>query len=536
VKVVTVDEMRGIEEACAGMGRPPSVLMENAGKAVAERVVDALGSVRVVDALGSVRRQSIVLLVGPGNNGGDGLVSARHLHDWGASVSVYLLGKRPADDQNLELVRERAITCIEAAEDRGLAALAELLAGADAVIDAIFGTGRSRPLGGAFREALEVVSRERARRPGLRLFALDLPSGLDADGGSADAACLFVEETITLGFPKVGLFNATGAERVGRITTVDIGIPAELAEQVAVELITDAWARSVLPRRPLLANKGSFGKVLVVAGSERYIGAAYLACSGAMRVGAGLVTLATTPTVQSMVAAGLAEATYVPLPEAERGVFSPEAAGRLLEELGDYDVLLMGCGLGQRPPTVEFVRQVLSGQGSIRLPLVLDADALNALAGTPDWWRELPDDAILTPHPGEMSRLAGVSVEEVQSDRSGTARRAARKWQRVVVLKGAYTVIAAPDGQCRISPMANPGLASAGTGDVLAGAIAGLRAQGLPARDAAACGVHLHGLAGEMVRARLGDAGMVAGDLLPVLPLVIRQLKESANDATTAEQ
>ena len=526
MKVVTVDEMRSIEEACASIGQPASVLMENAGKAVAEQVRDAVGI---------VEGQGILLLIGPGNNGGDGLVSARYLHDWGARVSLYLLGNRHSDDPNLKLVQERKITCVQKTQDENLTTLGAMLSLASVVIDAVFGTGRSRPLTGIFREALEAVNREQASRPTLRLFALDLPSGLDADTGSADIACLHVDNTIALGFPKVGLFNAAEAARAGQITTVDIGIPDGLADEVAVELISDAWVRSVLPKRPLLANKGSFGRVMVVAGSERYIGAAYLACSGAMRVGAGLVTLATTPTVQSIVASALIETTYLPLPEAHRGIVSPEAAGLLHEELDSYGVLLMGCGLGQSPPTVEFIREVLFGQHPARLPLVLDADALNILAGIPDWWQQLPDDAILTPHPGEMSRLAGVTVDEVQSDRIGTARRTAREWRKTVVLKGAYTVVAAPDGQCMVSVIANPGLASAGTGDVLAGAIAGLRAQGQSPTEAAACGVYLHGQAGESVKARLGDTGMVASDLLRALPLVIKQLKENINDTTSAK-
>ena len=526
MKVVTVDEMRRLEEACSGIGRPPSTLMENAGRAVAEEV----GRI-----LGTFEGRSVLLLVGPGNNGGDGLVAARYLRDRGASVAVYLLSNRPADDVNLRLVRERDITCVEAAQDEGLATLSRLLLTADAVVDAVFGTGRSRPLSGIFRAALEAVGRAQKERPALRVVALDLPSGLDADTGATDPACLYADHTVTLGFPKVGLFNAPGAERVGHLRIVDIGIPAELAEEVTVDLITDDWARSVLPKRPLLANKGSFGRVLVIAGSERYVGAACLACEGAMRAGAGLVTLATTPTLQSILAARLTETTYLPLPEADRASFGPQAARLLREELGSYDVLLIGCGLGQSGPTMDFIREVLLGRDPASLPLVIDADALNTLAKTPDWWQRVPDDAILTPHPGEMSRLARASIDEVQGNRIGTARETALAWQKTVVLKGAYTVVAAPDGKCRVSAVANPGLASAGTGDVLAGAIAGLRGQGLAPSDAAACGVYLHGQAGEVVRARLGDTGMVASDLLPVLPLVIKRLKENRTGSATTE-
>ncbi len=516
MKIVTADQMRQIDQECSNIGLPTSVLMENAGKAVAEEVRRILGA---------INQQHILILIGAGNNGGDGLVAARHLHDWGAKVSLYLFGQRLPDDSNLELVRQRGIICVEAAQGENLDRIDDLLLSANAVIDALFGTGKSRPLGEIFLQALDRVSKAKERQPGLHIIALDLPSGLNADSGAVDPACLYADNTITLGFPKPGLFNPPGAERAGKITVADIGIPSYLAEQATTELITNEWARSVLPKRPLGANKGSFGRVLVVAGSINYIGAAYLACSGAIRVGAGLVTLATATSLQPILASKLTEVTYLPLPESSPGIISPQAARLIHQELSYYDVLLLGCGLGQSQSAIEFIKSTLCQLKPATLSLVLDADALNTLAKTPNWWQQLADDAILTPHPGEMARLAGVSIEEVQSDRVGITRKVAQEWHKTIVLKGAYTVIVTPDGQARISPIANPGLASAGTGDVLTGIIAGLLAQGLTLSDAAACGVYLHGEAGEMVRDRLGDAGMIATDLLPALPLVIRQLK-----------
>ncbi|GAG24063.1 unnamed protein product, partial [marine sediment metagenome] len=263
------------------------------------------------------------------------------------------------------------------------------------------------------------------------------------------------------------------------------------------------------------------------AGSINYIGAAYLACSGAMRVGAGLVTLATANSLQPILASKLTEVTYLPLPESYPGIISSEAAKLIHQQLSQYNVLLLGCGLGQSQSAIKLIKSILFS-GKVALPvLVLDADALNTMAKIPKWWQQLTKDAILTPHPGEMARLAGVSVDDVQSDRESMARKAALDWRKTVVLKGAYTVIATPEGQSRISPVANPGLASAGTGDVLTGAIAGLLAQGLSLFDAAALGVYLHGEAGEMVKARLGDTGMIATDLLPALPLVIKRLRET---------
>jgi len=516
VKILTTSQMRQLEESCARIGLSTDVLMENAGKAVAEEVRRILGN---------IDQQNILFLIGPGNNGGDGLVAARHLHDWGARVTVYFPGERPEDDQKLKLVQERGITCVDVIEDEGLKKFGGALASANAVIDALFGTGLTRHFGGPIMMVLDRINRAKKDYPRWRIIALDLPSGLNADSGEVDPNCLCADYTITLGFPKPGLFKLPGAERVGRIRVVDIGMPVHLMGEATAEYIAGEWVRAVLPERPLQANKGSFGRVLVVAGSLNYIGAAYLACSGALRVGAGLVTLATS--LQPILASKITEVTYLPLPESRPGVISPEAVRLIFQQFERYNVLLMGCGLGQTQSVASFVRSILIGEHKQPLPpLVLDADALNILAITPEWWTKLSADAILTPHPGEMARLAGVTVVEVQADREGIATKMAAKWSKTIVLKGAYTVIASPQGRVKISLAANPALASAGTGDVLSGAIAGLVAQGLSLFDAAACGVYLHAEAGELARARLGDAGMIASDLLPELPLVIKQLKE----------
>ncbi len=517
MKILTINQMRQVEEECAKISLPSRMLMENAGKAVAEEVRQILGT---------IDNKRILTLIGPGNNGGDGLVTARYLHDWGAKVSIYLCSPRPMDDPNLKLVQQRKITSVDATQDENMDKLDELLSSANTVIDALLGTGKTRPLQSVFRQVLDWASEAKKNRPDLHIIALDLPSGLNADSGAVDPVCLYADNTITLGFPKPGLFKLPGAERAGKITVADIGIPSHLAEQITTELITNRWARAVLPRRPLDANKGTFGRALVVAGSANYIGAAYLACSGAIRVGAGLVTLATATSLQPILASKLTETTYLPLPESNRGIIAFEAVKLIRQQFNHYNVLLLGCGLGQSQPATRFITATLLRGKRALPPLVLDADALNALAKIPNWWQRLTVNAILTPHPGEMARLAGVSVDEVQSDREGIAKSVAREWHKTIVLKGAYTVIAAPDGQSRTSPIANPGLASAGTGDVLSGAIAGLVAQGLPLFNAASLGVYLHGEAGEMVKARMGDAGMIATDLLPVLPLVIKQLKE----------
>jgi NAD(P)H-hydrate epimerase len=354
---------------------------------------------------------------------------------------------------------------------------------------------------------------------------VDIPTGLNADTGEADPNCLQADLTVTLGLPKPGLYNFPGAERAGKVVITDIGIPPELSSDIPVELITDKWARSVLPLRPASSNKGTFGRVLAVVGSENYIGAAYLACMGAARVGAGVVTLSTARSLQPVLASKLTEVTYAPLPESEKGLASSNAADAILSILSYYRVLLMGCGLGQHSRTREFVKKVISRLPSAPPVLVLDADALNIISEVDKWWKQLPANTVLTPHAGEMARLTGKSIEEVQRDRLTSAREAAKQWGKVVVLKGAYSIIAEPKGTAMICEMANPGLATAGTGDVLAGAIAGLAGQNIAPCRAAALGVYLHAKAGELVREELGDTGMLAGDLMLALPKVIKSLR-----------
>lgn len=516
MKVVTVLEMRELEERSAREGITTDTLMENAGRAVAQ----ALRQER-----GGVVGCPIVVLVGPGKNGGDGLVTARYLHQWGARVRLYLATPRNEDDPNLQSCRARGISFADAANDPSLAILDEMLRRAEVVVDAVLGTGKARPIEGIMLAVLERVRRAKEERPSLLLCALDLPSGLDADSGAVDPATFAADLTITLAYPKRGLFAFPGAPLVGKLLVVDIGIPEPLARGIALELLTPSWMKAHLPPRPASANKGTFGRVMVVAGSANYTGAAYLACMGAVRSGAGLVTLATARSLHPILATKLNEATHLPLPEVEPGIVGPEARDILLKGLADYHALLVGCGLGQNRATTDFIRALLLKKGGQLPPLILDADALNALAQMPNWWLRLESPAILTPHPGEMARMLNTTVAQVQADRIEVAQQAARRWQATVVLKGAYTVIAAPDGSTHLSPFANPGLASAGTGDVLAGAIAGFLAQGLAPPEAADCGVYIHGAAGEMVREQMGDAGMIASDLLPRLPQVIKQLR-----------
>ncbi len=516
MKVVTAEQMKEIDRKADEAGISTEFLMENAGRAVAEATRDFINY---------IAGKRILVMVGPGNNGGDALVAARYLHDWGADINIYLLSRRDNDDKNLNLIKQRQIEIASADKDVKYTKLKNMLSEVEVVIDGILGTGRARPIEGTFKEVLGRINQEKIKRPELILIAVDIPTGLNPDTGAVDHSCPSVDLTVTLGLPKVGLYNFPGADRTGKVIIADIGIPQSLSKPIKTELITDIWAKSVLPARPASANKGTFGRILAVVGSENYIGAAYLSCMGAARVGAGIVTLATVKSLQPILASKLTEITYVLLPEAENGTPSEKACNTIQSILPYYKVMLIGCGIGQHSHTREFVKNILFKLPETPPLLVLDADVLNILSEIECWWDRLPAETILTPHPGEMARLTGNTIEEVQANRLDICRRAAMDWHKVVVLKGAFTVIAEPRGRARISTAANASLATAGTGDVLAGAIAGLAGQGMSLFDAASLGVYLHAAAGDMAVSEMGNAGVIASDLLPLLPRVIKKLK-----------
>ena len=554
LKIVTTEEMRRIETAADAGGLTFDQMMENAGRAVAQAIDEWIGA----------EGAAVLVLVGPGNNGGDGLVAARHLADMGAAVSLYVWKRETAGDKNWEQVQARDIPVIWLADDADLRKLGELLAEADVVVDALLGTGGTRLIEGDLKRLLNTARAvlDQRRRPadgelfapaeGLTeadpplVVALDVPSGLNSDTGALDPAALPADLTVTLAAVKRGHVLFPGAGAVGKLVVGDIGIPPELYADGGLEMATPAQIANLLPARPVGAHKGTFGRALVVAGSVNYTGAASLAGVSATRVGTGLVTLALPQAIYPIVAARLTEATFLLLPH-DMGVLAPDAVKVLSEKLGDYDALLLGPGLGQEKPTEEFMDELFGapkGGHKRRLgfahegeeeadeseaialpPLVVDADGLNLLAKSDGWWQRLPPKTILTPHPGEMARLMGCETNEVQADRLGCAAEMAARWGHVVVLKGAHTVVAAPDGRVTVLPFANPAMATAGSGDVLAGAVVGMRAQGLGPFEAALIGSYLHGLAGELARESLGDAGVVAGDMAGMLPLAIQRLR-----------
>ena len=412
-----------IEQASDRAGVSTDVLMENAGLAVAQGARDLAGAAGV----------RVLVLVGPGNNGADGLVAARHLRRWGAEVTCFVVAGRPDTDLKMDRALEYGVRVIEASET---GEYQRLLARSALVIDAVLGTGRARPLEGRVKEAMLMLAKAKSSPAPPKLLALDLPTGLNADTGEVDPACPAVDLTIALGCPKVGLLSFPGAGRVGKLEVADIGLPPDLeAEQgIDLELLTREWTSQHLPCRPADSHKGTFGHALVVAGSRNYVGAAYLASQAAVRAGAGLVTLATPYSVYAIAASKLTEVIHLPLPEDDEGRIHPDAAGLILNNIERYSAMLVGCGLGWSSGTTEFVERLLLNEGQ-RIPTVIDADGLNNLSGVAEWWQRLGGPATVTPHPGEMATLTATPVSELQIDRVGTVRRLAADWNVTVTLK-----------------------------------------------------------------------------------------------------
>lgn len=525
MKVVGRQAMQEVDRrAAAEYGVPTLLLMENAGAAVARRASALLGH--------RVSGRRVVVVAGSGNNGGDGLVAARRLAAAGARVLAIMAAEggpespRLSEDARFQygLARSFGVEVAWMGEAGADPVLEGAVASADLVVDAVLGTGsRGAPRGRALA-AIELMAK--ARGP---VLAVDIPSGVDADTGQVPGAAVRAVETVTFGFPKPGLLIFPGAALCGRIWVAEIGFPPALLAEAppAVELLEAETVASWLPRRPPDAHKGTFGHVLVVAGSRGMAGAGAMAARSALVAGAGLVTWGVPASLQDAVAPMVPEALTVGLPDGGSGRLAAGAAAAVLELLSTRDVLLIGPGLGTHPETAEAVLAIL---GAWQGPAVVDADALNILAassGRPDagppQFPQAPTGPpgrtdqgtparILTPHPGEMARLLGRSVRAIQEDRVAAAREAARRFGAVVVLKGARTVIADPPGNAWLNPAASAALATGGSGDVLSGVAAAFLAQGLGAAAAAACACFVHGLAG-VLAAEGGEAGVTAADI-----------------------
>ncbi|MEI7704807.1 MAG: NAD(P)H-hydrate dehydratase [Deltaproteobacteria bacterium] len=506
MRLVNAEEMRAIERiAIEEMGIPAATLMERAGRAVAEEALELAG-----------QDGRVVVVCGAGNNGGDGFVAARLLQKAGRGVLAVGLG-RP-DQGSPESMAMRKAAEEAGVPISGLGALEQFpVRRGDLVIDAIFGTGLDRPAEGNFAAGIEAIAR--LREQGARVLAVDLPSGLSTDTGHTVGLAVRADATVTLAYSKIGLELQPGADLAGVITVVDIGIPPSAADRVpaSAELLDEATARSLVLRRDREAHKGNAGRLLVVAGMPGKTGAAHLALCGALRGGAGLVTLAARAEVIGPALSGRPEAMSITLPG--NGAITRSDVQALQAAAAGADALVIGPGIPRGPETAPAIRGLLERHP---LPTVLDADAVNALADHPGLVAAIGQDApiVLTPHPGEMARLIGGSVEEIQADRVAIARRKAQEWGVVVLLKGARTVVAAPDGPAAIIPTGNPGMATGGTGDVLAGLLGAMLAGGLRPREAARAAAWVHGRAGDIAARRFGERGMLASDLAEAIGAV----------------
>lgn len=541
-KIVTVEQMRAIEKAADASGLSYDQMMENAGQAVAKAMISRW------PALESGLK--VTILVGPGNNGGDGLVAGHYLAEAGAQVAVYLAKERPEGDLNLERMRQHGGLIAAASQDQRYRVLKNLIETSDALIDALLGTGFKLPLKGSLQELMGVVKTEIERRSTpIATAAVDCPSGLDCDTGEIAPESFHADLSVTLAAAKPGLLTFPGAEFAGEVEVADIGILPNQKElkNIDLELATQEVVKPMLPPRPQNAHKGTFGKAILVAGSANFPGAALLAGLGAYRVGAGLVTLASPSIVQGMLVSQIPEATWLVLPH-EMGAIAEAAADVLLKELPGYQALLFGPGFGRDPATRRFIQSLLGNAGAggkagrigfihnresgsdqgeeySLPPCVVDADGLKLLTEIENWPDLLPGSSILTPHPGEMSILTREPIAQIQAARTDTAQRWAKEWGHIVVLKGAFTVVAAPDGRIMVIPFATSALATAGTGDVLAGATVGLLAQGLEPFQAAVLACWLHGQAGVMAADWAGStASVIAGDVAEALMAAVAEL------------
>jgi len=512
MKVVTGEQMAEIDRLSSEAGVPTLELMERAGEAIVTKAAE------MVSGLMGTR---LAIICGKGNNGGDGLVAARLLKKYSTQVTVLLVGRAEeltgAPKTNFVRAVEAGIQIEEGADGASVQRACEA---AHLVIDALLGTGIRGPVRGAAAEAIHAMNL--AGRP---ILAVDVPSGVDADTGEVATEAVRADHTITLGLAKWGLLNYPGAEYAGELTIADIGLPAAAVEAVAsnMECLDREEVAALLPRRAPTAHKGEAGNVLVVAGSVGYTGAAALCSMAALRTGAGLVTLAIPKSLNDIMEMKLTEVITRPMPETPARTLAIAAVPAILELANNNDVVVIGPGLSLDPETVLLVRELV---GKLQKPMVLDADALTALAEDTSVLEKTLAPVVCTPHPGEMSRLIGLPTAKVQKARAGLCRRLAHSLGVVVVLKGAATLISDPLERLRVNRTGNAGMASAGTGDVLSGMIGGLIAQGMTPFDAAGAGAYLHGLAGDLAAEEKGLLGLIASDVLEKIPAAILKVTE----------
>lgn len=511
MKLAEAAVMQGLDRRTIELGVPGVVLMENAGKGTV---------LSMARHFGELSGRTVSIVVGPGNNGGDGFVIARHLLQLGARPIIFSL-VLPEKIMGDALVNYKIVTALEIPYtqitcEADLESCRAVWGRSVLLVDAIFGTGLRRPVAGVFAQVIEAMNG--CRRP---IVAVDIASGLDSDSGKILGVCVNARLTTTYGLAKPGQFTYPGTKYTGVLEIVDIGIPAQVVEAagISIELLERRGIAGLVPAREQESHKGSFGHLLLLAGSQGKTGAAILAAKASLRAGVGLVTLGVPQKLNDIFEKSLVEAMTIPL--ASEYFLGEEDRHAIAEALPGKSAVVLGPGIGLDPETSSLVSRLYK---EINLPMVVDADGLNVLAQEKCRLRqEYP--RILTPHPGEMARLVGGSTADIQGDRRAVASAFAVSHGVVVVLKGAATVIAAPDGRVAINPTGNAVMAAAGMGDVLAGVIGALLAQGLSAWDASCLGAYVHGLAADRIVAAHGlPFGILAGEVADELPLAFKEI------------
>ncbi|HVA91712.1 MAG TPA: NAD(P)H-hydrate dehydratase [Chloroflexota bacterium] len=497
--VVSAAEMRAAEEEASTRGLTSAALMQLA----------ALGAADFLLGHPRGKESRYLVLAGPGNNGGDALVVAGLLAANGAPVQIVTY-RRPQPSP----VDPPGLPRFDCGDDPDLERLRSAILACQVIVDGILGTGRARPIEPDLAAILAEVRAASDRR---HIVALDLPTGVDATSGAADPNALFAHQTITFGYEKRGLRLSPARELAGKVRLVEIGLPAPPVIPVATHMPEAADVAGWLPTRSPTTHKYTAGAVLALAGSPVYTGAPVLCSTAALRSGAGYVTLAVREATRATLASMVVSPTMLVVPDAWE-----VAMACLRENAGRYHALLIGPGLGREPDTISLVRALLSTPPPGPRAAVVDADALFALSETPNWWERAPLPLVLTPHTGEMARLTGLSGEEIEGNRLEVATTWARRWGQILVLKGAPTIVASPEGELSLNPTGNPLLATAGTGDVLSGIIAAFLAGGAAPFSAARAAVYIHGLAADLGIETYGDRGLLAGDLLPLIPQAIK--------------
>ncbi len=502
MKLVTAEQMRGVDrETIDNRGIPGPELMENAGRGIAEGIRD--------DILIEPQNKRLVIFCGKGNNGGDGFVVGRYLHEYGTDITIYFPDPvdKLSDDARLNYERAQKLgipmQAVRTADD-----LPNEI-DADYIIDAVFGNGFEGAPRGLLADFISCIN-----RLDVPVIAVDCPSGLNVDNGRCEGAITTAEYTYTLALPKIGLYYSPGREHCGVVSVIPIGVPDNVVESFdfKVNLITPELIASLLPERKPNGHKGDFGKLFILAGSTGLTGAAALAATASARTGLGLVTVGCPATLNPILETKLTEAMTVPLPDVgKKGLLALRGLGEIRKQIAQRDAAIIGPGIGTHHETKELIQRLV---GSLECPAIIDADGLNAFAKDRAALTGDHRALVLTPHPGELRRLIDEDIPEEIPELYDLLRAYAVKYHAVIVYKASPTVVVDTDGQAYLNPTGNNGMATGGTGDVLSGMIGSFLAQGLSARDSALCGVYVHGLAGDLATAEIGPRSLIAGDLI----------------------